>query len=274
MSVEMAEVTMLAGEAVTVSNGLLVAEEVHDTYPEENASVTCTNATEIVNYNAHGFYTGDGPVRVSAAVIPAGYSETTEYWVIRVSANTLKLAASRADALAGTAVAITTDGTTVVLHWVTSIKSTAQAITSVDATANTFTKVGHGLVADQVVQVTNAGGGLPTGLAVDTDFYVIATSSSVFQLAATAGGVAINISDAGTGTQSVISNAYGPTEATVYSVFDALNGGDPFDLDADVSFRVRVDHRPDVVAYHLACDLSAFVPITAYVQGLATYFDD
>lgn len=269
-SVEEFELTVLAGADVTLSDAILVAEEVFDTFPEESAAVTCTNATETVNLTAHGFFTGDGPVRISADVLPTGYSATVEYWVIKTGSGTLKLATTRALALADTAQAITSDGTNPVLHWVTGVKSTSQNASAIDATANTYTfATAHGLVADQVVQLGNSAGAIPTSLAADTDYFVIVVSPTVISFAATAGGAAINWSG-GSGTQSVISNGYGPTEATVYSVFSALNAGDPFDLTAAVAYRERLAHRPEVVAYHLVCTTDLFVAITAYVRGIST----
>jgi hypothetical protein len=60
---------------------------------------------------AHGMQTGDGPVRVSTTgVLPTGLVAATDYWVIRVSADFFKLAASSADALASTPVNITAIG--------------------------------------------------------------------------------------------------------------------------------------------------------------------
>ncbi len=54
---------------------------------------------------AHGFATGR-KVALTGAVIPTGLS-ATDYWVIRVDADTLQLAASAADSLNGVAVDIT-----------------------------------------------------------------------------------------------------------------------------------------------------------------------
>ncbi len=62
---------------------------------------------------AHGLQTGDGPVQVSnsGGALPGGLTALTDYYVIRTGANTFQLATSRALALAGTAVALSTDGT-------------------------------------------------------------------------------------------------------------------------------------------------------------------
>ncbi len=64
---------------------------------------------------AHGKLTGDGPVfitKVGAGTMPSGLTGPgTNYWLIKASVDTLKFATSRANALAGTAVDITSQGT-------------------------------------------------------------------------------------------------------------------------------------------------------------------
>jgi hypothetical protein len=74
---------------------------------------TADNATEQLTATAHGLQTGDGPVRASnsGGGLPSGLLAATDYWAIRVDANTFKLASSLANALAGTAIDITTNGT-------------------------------------------------------------------------------------------------------------------------------------------------------------------
>ncbi len=59
---------------------------------------------------AHGLETGDGPVRVSGAGLPTGLSAGTDYYVVKVSATVIKLATSLTNALAGTIIDLTTDG--------------------------------------------------------------------------------------------------------------------------------------------------------------------
>lgn len=60
----------------------------------------------------HGLLTGDGPaaVRNVGGALPGGLAAVTDYWVIRVDANTIKLATSSSNAMAGTAVDLTTAG--------------------------------------------------------------------------------------------------------------------------------------------------------------------
>lgn len=79
------------------------------TFATTDVDTTDNQITE----TAHGFLTGEGPVRfTSSTTLPAGIAAATNYWIIRVDDNTFKLAASRADAIAGTPVIdITTQGT-------------------------------------------------------------------------------------------------------------------------------------------------------------------
>jgi hypothetical protein len=73
---------------------------------------TADHTTEQFTATAHGMVTGEGPFRVSTTTtLPAGLGATTDYWCIRISANVLQFATSRANAIAGTAVAITDNGT-------------------------------------------------------------------------------------------------------------------------------------------------------------------
>ena len=71
------------------------------------------NASETFTSVAHGMVTGDGPYRLtnSGGGLPAGTAVDTNYWIIKLTADTFQLASSYANAIALTPVAITTDGT-------------------------------------------------------------------------------------------------------------------------------------------------------------------
>lgn len=66
-------------------------------------------ANDEITETAHGYQTGEGPVQLSnsGGALPTGLAAATDYWFIRVGANTYKFATSRANALAGTDVDIT-----------------------------------------------------------------------------------------------------------------------------------------------------------------------
>ena len=69
-----------------------------------------TTSTLIVP--GHGRATGTGPVTlVTTGTLPACATSAASYWLIRIDGDTLKLAISKANAIAGTAVGFTDDGT-------------------------------------------------------------------------------------------------------------------------------------------------------------------
>lgn len=67
-----------------------------------------TAAADTIGIAGHGFITGDRvQVANSGGALPTGLSAATDYWVIKVSDDAIKLATSLANAIAGTAVDIT-----------------------------------------------------------------------------------------------------------------------------------------------------------------------
>ncbi len=127
-----------------------------------DAVFTADNTTEIFTSAAHGLQTGDGPFQVSNAggALPAGLVAATDYWIIRVDANTFKLAASLADATTGTAVAITTNGTgTQTLSDTASTKSAAGPITVTGNAANNWFSLSVGNKPQLSIKMTHASPG-------------------------------------------------------------------------------------------------------------------
>lgn len=73
---------------------------------------TAANATEIFTAAANGFPLGlKTQVSNAGGALPTGLTAVTDYFVIPIDANTFYLATSLANALAGTHLSITTDGT-------------------------------------------------------------------------------------------------------------------------------------------------------------------
>lgn len=72
-----------------------------------------------------------------------------------------------------------------------------------DAATDLLTTIGHGLVADTPVRFSSDDT-LPTGLEVDTTYYVIASglTADAFKVSGAIGGAALDITDAGTGAHS------------------------------------------------------------------------
>lgn len=69
------------------------------------------------------------------------------------------------------------------------------------AATNLITSAAHGLLNDDLVHVSSTGT-LPAGLSASTDYYVIDATTNTFQLSATMGGAAVDITDTGSGTHS------------------------------------------------------------------------
>lgn len=96
------DLVLAAGTLTNKRRALVVAD---DTF-------TATHGTETFTAVAHGLETGDGPIRLTTTTtLPAGLSLATDYWVIKVDADNFQLAASLADAYAGTEVPISDNGT-------------------------------------------------------------------------------------------------------------------------------------------------------------------
>jgi hypothetical protein len=70
--------------------------------------VTIANSGDVATKASHGLVTGD-PVQFSSLTGGSGLSTATRYFAIKLTANTFQVATTRANALAGTAVAVTGD---------------------------------------------------------------------------------------------------------------------------------------------------------------------
>lgn len=76
------------------------------------ASTAVNTSTDAVNVAGHGLTTGQGPLWVSnvGGALPTGLVAATPYWAIAVDADHFKLATTLANAMGGTAVNITAQG--------------------------------------------------------------------------------------------------------------------------------------------------------------------
>lgn len=81
------------------------------------------------------------------------------------------------------------------------------------ATPGVFTLVDHGFVANQKLMLSTSAADLPSGLTVGPVYVKTVLDDDTFTVSATAGGAAINTSDAGTGTHTVTTV---PTNSIIY----------------------------------------------------------
>lgn len=77
------------------------------TYAPTFLDANVNTGTDVITITGHSFITGD-PVFLSnsGGALPAGLAANTPYWIIWVSANTFKLAASLANAVAASPTAV------------------------------------------------------------------------------------------------------------------------------------------------------------------------
>ena len=72
------------------------------------------------------------------------------------------------------------------------------------AATDVITATAHGLSNGMTIEVYNVGGALPTGLSAGTTYFVRDAATNTFKVALTAGGAAVDITAAGTGTNYLL----------------------------------------------------------------------
>ena len=77
----------------------------------DDAVESVDTGADTLTLTGHAYLTGDGPVRFTGADLPGGLAVLTDYWLIYATANTIKVATSLENALAGTAINLTSAGT-------------------------------------------------------------------------------------------------------------------------------------------------------------------
>lgn len=127
---------------------------------------------------------------------PAPLALSTDYYAIRVDERYFKVATSRANAVAGTAINLTDVGSGAI-----SYRQADQGITAVDAGTDTFTSADHRLATEARIRFFTDGGSLPTGISASTDYFVIRVDKDNFKVATTrlnaVNGTEVNITTTG-----------------------------------------------------------------------------
>ena len=144
------------------------------------SNVSTDNNT--LTISGHGFLTGDR-LTYSAAGGTAitGLTDGTTYFAIRVDDNTIKLATSSANAVAGTQVTFTGAGNN--SQTFSGPQPPFVATSSVSSTNDTITMTGHGYVTGDIVTYRANGGTAIAGLTDATAFHVIRVDDNTFKLA-------------------------------------------------------------------------------------------
>jgi microcystin-dependent protein len=106
------------------------------------------------------------------------------------------------------------------------------------ATPAVFTKVAHTLVEGDIVHFTTTGA-LPTGLATNTDYYIISTglTTDTFQVSTTRSGTAVNTTGSQSGTHTFFATNYGKGDGSTTFNLPDLRGKTVYGYDvSDVNF--------------------------------------
>lgn len=132
------------------------------------------------------------------------------------------------------------------------------------------TMAGHGFTTGNgPVRLTNSGGALPTGLAVNTDYWIARIDANTFYLCASkanaeaATPVPVDVSDDGTGTHSLKMLPIFPGKIYVETIiFEAAGAGGTYEMHDAVSGRTLTG------LITLAANADRQIVIDADVRGL------
>lgn len=171
------------------------------------ASTAVTVAAKTVTKTAHGFCTGMKLQVTSSTTLPTGYVALTDYFVIRIDADTFKLSDTEAHALAGSDIIDPVNqGSGNHTFTVASQTAPTAAHTAVTVGDTTITEAAHGLLNGTIVRLTTTTT-LPSGLSAGVDYYAIPISSSKFRLASSLSnaqaGIFVDFTSVGTGTHTL-----------------------------------------------------------------------
>jgi hypothetical protein len=96
----------------------------------------------------------------------------------------------------------TDSGTSVLSETATGVTAHPTQTFTASTTTELLTCVGHGVQEGDQIIGANSGGALPTGLSASTRYYAVQVTPNAFSLATLPGGAAIDITAAGSGTNT------------------------------------------------------------------------
>lgn len=179
-----------------------------------SATVTMTNANDLVVWASHGLKVATPFVITGAGTTGTGSTKGVTYYVIPFDANSFQLAASEALALAGTAVVLSADstGALTATAWPNAL---ANVITCTNAT-ELINWTAHGLNAGTPVRIVlGVSGVIPTGFTAGKTYFVTNPTTNTFQLALTLADALL-----GNGTGIRINTGAGTTTSLAVLISD------------------------------------------------------
>jgi hypothetical protein len=182
-----------------------------------SATVTMTIASPcVVSWASHGTFAGTPVMFTTTGALPTGVLPNVVYFVRNTTTNTFELGLTPASASSintsgtqsgvhtGLNTPITTFDCSTLGDFIGQITGSAgpYAVTMTIANPCVVTWTAHGQANGQRV-ILRTTGALPSGLSVDTVYYVVNAATNTFQLAATAGGAAIATSGTQSGSHTI-----------------------------------------------------------------------
>ena len=200
-----------------------------------------TDATEFNNYQNFSF----GIYRQ----LP---TEVTIYWLAVTKTYTIAGWGNRLVRLVRT-------GTTLDMYINDVLIALETATFTADAGTDVITSAAHGLVDGRPVRFE--GVDLPTGIVQGTVYYVRDSATNTFKIAASIGGSAVNITDAGSGTMTFFANAI--TSNDVRVMYSAYNDADTAVTIYNDDYKPTVQGKAIVASLESVQDKDEFEEITS-----------
>lgn len=184
---------------VGLNFSLALCSDHHFTYVEGAGLGYFDGTTQQFRCNGHDYENGMVlRISMTAGTLPVPLELETDYHVVEVLRDGINDWFKVSATPGGTPIVITSGSVGGKYIW-----RLHRIPVTVDTATNVITATGHPFVNGERVSFDNVGGGLPAGVATNTNYYVRDTAPNTFKIAATRGGAAIDITSVGSGINRV-----------------------------------------------------------------------
>lgn len=203
--------------AYSASTPYVIGQQVIIGAPTSTVTITIASPG-VFTWVGHGQPIWTPIVFTTSGTLPTGIVSGTVYYMKTILTDTFEVSAT-----IGGASVVTTGSqsgthtaTTYIHRKYEALQGASTTVTMTIASPCVVTWANHNLIAGTSITFTTTGA-LPTGLVVGTVYYVLAPTSTTFNLAAISGGTAINTS----GSQSGTHTGYAPANINYYPLSTA-----------------------------------------------------
>ena len=190
----------------------------------EFAAADVDDGADTITYVDHGFNEGDKVIYFEngAAAGITNLVNAVSYFIIVIDDDTIKLATSRAFAIASSPTAININASAasgsafqliLVEEYIEGAAVDEQLLnlhgvnvltSGVNTAAETITSSSHGFSNGDIVSYFSNGGTAIGGLVNETEYFVVGATANTFQVSSTSGGSAINLTGTGNSAQAFL----------------------------------------------------------------------